>query len=101
LVALLEKVQPSRTTGTRIAKKDKREAVLMIFRCLVAPSTARDLAAARKLMGVDPNAREATATYWAAPMAPQLRGEQCLHLSVTSCLQNDTAQNDFSENMST
>lgn len=67
LVGLLARVQRSGAIGTRILKKDKQEAALMTFRRKVDPNTARDLAAARKLMGVDPNATETMVTYGSAP----------------------------------
>ena len=43
---------------------------MMTFRRKVNPDIARDLAAARKLMGVDPNATETTVIYGSAPTAP-------------------------------
>jgi hypothetical protein len=69
LVELLGKVQRSGAIGTRLIKKDKWEAAMMTFRRKVAPDIARDLVAARKLMGVDPNATETTVTYGSAPTA--------------------------------
>ncbi len=69
LVELLEKVQRSGAIGTRLIKKDKWEASMMTFRRKVDPETARNLAAARKLMGIDPNATETTVTYGSAPTA--------------------------------
>jgi hypothetical protein len=70
LVELLARVQQSGAIGTRIVRKDKWEADMITFRRKVDPDTARDLAAARKLMGVDPNATETTVTYGSAPTAP-------------------------------
>ena len=70
LVALMERIQRSGAIGTRLVRKDKWEAAVLTFRRRVDPNTARDLAAARKLMGVDPNATETTATYGSAPTAP-------------------------------
>jgi hypothetical protein len=69
LAALLGKIQRSGAIGTRIVKKDNWEAALMTFRRKVDPNTARDLAAARKLMGIDPNATETTVVYGSAPTA--------------------------------
>jgi hypothetical protein len=69
LVELLGKVQRSGAVGTRLVKKDKWEAAMMTFRRRVDPNTARDLAAARKLMGVDPNVTETVVTYGSAPTA--------------------------------
>ena len=69
LVELMERIQASGAVGTRLVKKDKWEAAMMTFRRKVDPNTARDLAAARRLMGVDPNATETTVTYGSAPTA--------------------------------
>jgi hypothetical protein len=69
LVGLMERIQRSGAIGTRLIKKDKWEAAVMTFRRRVDPNTARDLTAARKLMGVDPNATETTVTYGSAPTA--------------------------------
>ncbi len=69
LVELLGKIQRSGAIGTRLVKKDKWEAAMMTFRRRVDPETARDLAAARKLIGVDPNATETSVTYGSAPTA--------------------------------
>jgi hypothetical protein len=69
LAELLGKVQRSGAIGTRIVKKDKWEAALLTFRRKVDPNTARDLAAARRLMGLDPNATETTVVYGSAPTA--------------------------------
>jgi hypothetical protein len=69
LVSLMERIQRSGAVGTRLIKKDKWEATVMTFRRKVDPNTARDLAAARRLMGVDPNATETTVTYGSAPTA--------------------------------
>jgi hypothetical protein len=70
LVELLGRIQRSGAIGTRLVKKDKWEAAMMTFRRRVDPNLARDLAAARRLMGVDPNATETTVTYGSAPTAP-------------------------------
>jgi hypothetical protein len=67
---LLARVQRSGAIGTRVVKKDKWEADMMTFRRRVDPDTARDLAAARKLMGIDPNATETTIIYGSAPAGP-------------------------------
>ncbi len=69
LVELLGRIQRSGAIGTRLVKKDKWEAAMMTFRRRVDPNVARDLMAARKLMGVDPNASETTVTYGSAPTA--------------------------------
>ncbi len=69
LVELLARIQRSGAIGTRLVKKDKWEAAMITFRRKVDPETARDLVAARKLMGVDPNATETTVTYGSAPTA--------------------------------
>ncbi len=70
LVELLGRIQRSGAVGTRLVKKDKWEAAMMTFRRRVDPNVMRDLAAVRKLMGVDPNATETTVTYGSAPTAP-------------------------------
>ena len=69
LVELLTRIQSSGAIGTRLVRKDKWEAAVMTFRRKVDPNVARDLAAARELMGVDPNATETTVTYGSAPTA--------------------------------
>ncbi len=70
LVGLMERIQRSGAIGTRLIKKDKWEAAVMTFRRKVDPNTARDLTAARKLMGIDPNVTETTIIYGSAPTAP-------------------------------
>lgn len=69
LAELLGRIQQSGAIGTQLVKKDKWETSLMTFRRKVAPDIARDLAAVRKLMGIDPNATEATVIYGSAPTA--------------------------------
>lgn len=70
LVELMERIQRSGAVGTRIVRKDKWDAAMMTFRRKVDPNTAQDLAAARRLMGIDPNATEITVIYGSAPTAP-------------------------------
>jgi len=70
LVELMTRVQASGAIGTRLVKQDKWETAVMTFRRKVDPNVARNLAAARKLMGVDPNAAETMVIYGSAPTAP-------------------------------
>ncbi len=69
LVERMARIQGSGAVGTRLVRKDKWEAAVMTFRRKVNPDIARDLAAARELMGIDPNATETVVIYGSAPTA--------------------------------
>jgi hypothetical protein len=69
LVELLERIQRSGAVGTQIVRKDKWEAAMLSFRRKVDPEIARDIAQARQLLGIDPNAAQITVTYGSAPTA--------------------------------
>jgi len=68
MLAHLRRVQLSGAIGMRIRRIDKEDAAtLMTFRREVQPSVDADILAVRKLLGIDPAARELRVVYGSVP----------------------------------
>jgi hypothetical protein len=63
LLGLLERAQRSGAIGTRVTKKDNRDASLMTLRRKLTPDVAQEVAEARRLLGINPDAEELTVIY--------------------------------------
>ncbi len=65
LLERLRRIQLSGAVGMRVNRIDREEALIMTFRQSTEPAVEADIAAARKLLGLDPHAREFRVTYGA------------------------------------
>ncbi|MEN6440761.1 MAG: hypothetical protein ABFD97_19490, partial [Syntrophobacter sp.] len=68
LLDLLEKIQKSGALGTRIEKKDKREAQVLFFRRKADMHIDHELLEAGRLLGLKPGTTEIKVVYGASPM---------------------------------
>jgi hypothetical protein len=65
LLERLRRIQLSGAVGFRVRRSDREEALLMTFRRAVEPSVEADIAAVRRLLGLDPEGQEFRVVYGA------------------------------------
>lgn len=63
LLEMLKRIQASGAIGLRVQKTNEKEATLMTIRARVDESTAEDILAVRKMLGLDPTAHEFDIVY--------------------------------------